>query len=820
MQTSLIFHPKKRNSTNTGLRRTRLAQERVNTNGFGLKALVQRGTKYANTVFIATFRGNPMSNTLDSSHLDRSQPGTSSRLLLASIQNAVPTALEEAASFGRWWFEPDSAQLVLSAAARYLNVSQRHHLRLEDGFVNVVPDDLLRLLSLLSVSAGSAIDCEFRVIDAQNKLHWLRLSSLPGELSNPAILSGILLDVTPRKHAAMRERLGFEMTEFLLGSHTLGDAIGNVIQLICKNLGWDWGAYWALEPSAQGTPRLACKHFWHLPEHNLAAFGADSARLFMAPGEGLVGRVWQQGEPGWVDDMANDPCFLRRSSAQECQLLSGYVFPVTYVSQDGHTHSPGVLEFYSSLSRQPEAQLPILSATIGALIAQMAQRLEQQALILNLAQGDELTGLANRSHFYSQLDQACRAANQSRTPFGLIFIDLDRFKPINDAFGHEAGNVVLRQFARRLRALAPVGACVGRLGGDEFALLVADGTKAQLTALAENVLQAARTPFRYEGIELTVSASIGISLFPDNGESSPELLRSADAAMYRIKHNGRNGCDFFSTKSPHMLAQQQSSLAQRLSIETELHRALYGPELFLMYQPIFDMRTQRMNAVEALIRWKRPDGKLVPPDVFIPIAEQSHLIVQIGKWVAAQACRDLAVLRAAEFENLKVHVNMAASEFMSSTLPEELRTLVAAFDLAPHSLSLELTEGMLMKQPERVIPVMHTLRQLGFEISLDDFGMGHSSLSLLRNLPISSIKIDRSFVRDLPQQSNDRAIVQTIVDLGRHMNLSVIAEGIETGSQLAVLQASGCNLIQGFLLSRPLSLADLLRKYPAGRWQS
>lgn len=760
-----------------------------------------------------------MSKTLDPRPLDIEQPSTSSRLLLASIQSAVPAALEEAASFGRWWFEPETSQLVLSAAAaRYLNVPTRHHQRLENAFVHVVADDLPRVLSALAGHARQAVDSEFRVINAQNKLHWLRLTSLPVELSNPAVISGIVLDVTPSKHAAMRERLGFELTEFLLGSHTLGDAIGNVIQLICKNLGWDWGAYWALEQTDQGTQRLACKHSWHPPEHELTAFGEDSARLFMAPGEGLVGRVWQHGKSGWVDDMTNDPCFLRRASARECRLLSGYVFPVTYVSEDGHTHSPGVLEFYSSLSRQPEAQLPVLSATIGALIAQMAQRLEQQAIILNLAQGDELTGLANRSHFYTQLDLACKAASKTRTPFGLIFIDLDRFKPINDAFGHEAGNVVLRQFAHRLRALAPVGTCVGRLGGDEFALLLADDSKEHLTALAENVLQAARAPFNYEGIELTVSASIGISLFPDNGETSPELLRSADAAMYRIKQNGRNGCDFFSNKSPHVLAQQQSSLAQRLNIEAELHRALYGPELFLMYQPIFDISTQRMNAVEALIRWRRPDGTLVPPDVFIPIAEQSHLIVQIGKWVVAQACRDLATLHGAQFDHLKVHVNMAASEFMSSTLPEELRTLVAAFNLSPHSLSLELTEGMLMKQPERVIPVMHTLRQLGFEISLDDFGMGHSSLSLLRNLPISSMKIDRSFVRDLPQQSNDRAIVQTILDLGRHMKLNVIAEGIETAPQLAILQESGCTLIQGFLLSRPLSLADLLAKYPAGRW--
>jgi EAL domain-containing protein (putative c-di-GMP-specific phosphodiesterase class I) len=318
---------------------------------------------------------------------------------------------------------------------------------------------------------------------------------------------------------------------------------------------------------------------------------------------------------------------------------------------------------------------------------------------------------------------------------------------------------------------------------------------------------------------LTVSASIGISTFPANGKTSPELLRNADAAMYHIKENGRNGCDFSSVSGPRALAQQQSSLARKLAIETELHHALHGPELFLAYQPIFDMSTERMNAVEALIRWKRPDGTLIAPDVFIPIAEQSHLIVQIGKWVVEQACRDLATLRAADFKDLKVHVNMAASEFTSHTLPDELLALVKAFGLEPHHLSLELTEGMLMKRPEHVIPVMRTLRQLGFEISLDDFGMGHSSLALLKNLPISALKIDRSFVRDLPHQSNDRAIVKTIAALGQQMNLDVIAEGVETAAQLDILRQSGCSLIQGFLLSRPLSLADLLTRYPTGQWR-
>ena len=339
-----------------------------------------------------------------------------------------------------------------------------------------------------------------------------------------------------------------------------------------------------------------------------------------------------------------------------------------------------------------------------------------------------------------------------------------------------------------------------------------------LATLAQEILQTASTPFIYEGVELAISASIGISIWPENGETVPELLRSADSAMYRIKQQGKNGCDFFSNTNPGVLAQQQSSLAQRLAIETELHHALHRDELFLVYQPIIDITTGKLHAVEALIRWMRPNGQLIPPDVFIPIAEQSHLIVKIGKWVVSQACRDLVKLRQSHFKDLKIHVNMAASEFTSTTLPEELLKLVTALGLEPQSVSLELTEGMLMKHPEQVIPVMHTLRQLGFEISLDDFGMGHSSLSLLKNLPISSLKIDRSFVSGLGQQVHDSAIVKTIVDLGSHLNLKTIAEGIETESPLEILKQSGCTLVQGFLLSKPLSLADLLMRRATKPW--
>jgi diguanylate cyclase (GGDEF)-like protein len=753
----------------------------------------------------ASMRVNAMGNRIDIGHQTR---------------HVSITALEKAASLGFWWHTPKSGQIALSpVAASYLDVDADQCHALDDCFINVVEDDLIRLIAMVSATQEvQDTEYEFRVITANEGLCWLRATLLPQENPGSNSVNGILTDITRSKHAAIRERLGFELTEFLIGSNQLSDAIHNVIQLVCKNLGWEWGAYWVMETSPQDEAQLRCRHHWHRPGYDLGAFSQASVDLCMAPGDGLVGRVWASGTAEWIDGMSTHPRFLRRNSAHTCGLLSGYIFPVTYVSQNGENHCLGVLEFYSCLPRQPEAQLPELSATIGALIAQTAQRLEREAVIYRLAHIDDLTELSNRSHFYSQLTEKCVGAARHQQKFGLMFIDLDRFKSINDAFGHEAGNSVLREFAFRLTTIAQQGTIVGRLGGDEFALLVPFSSDAALSNLAEQVLEAARIPFAYEGVELTVSASIGVSRFPENGRTTPELLRSADTAMYRVKQNGRNGCDIFSTSNPNSMAQTQAVLAQRLAIETELRHAIKNHELFLVYQPIFDVSTARMHAIEALIRWRRATGEMVPPDVFIPIAEQSHLIVEIGQWVVAQACADLSTLYQADFHGLKVHVNMAAAEFTNNELPNVLSELASSHCIPPSSITLELTEGMLMKQPEQVIAVMHKLRRLGFEISLDDFGMGHSSLSMLKNLPITSIKIDRSFVRDIAENPSDHAIAKTILALGSHLQLDVIAEGIETEAQLAKLKSEGCHLIQGYLLSKPLCLDRLISSYSTSQF--
>jgi diguanylate cyclase (GGDEF)-like protein len=507
-----------------------------------------------------------------------------------------------------------------------------------------------------------------------------------------------------------------------------------------------------------------------------------------------------------VSGIDHDPDFLRRASAIDSGLQSGYIFPVTYVAREGVLHSPGVLEFFSTLPRQREAQLPALAASIGALIAQAVQRLAQQECIRRLALVDDMTGLENRIHFHGLLDAACR----DHPSFAVLYIDLDHFKPINDAFGHDAGNMVLIEFARRLQALALPGCAIGRIGGDEFAILAAPELgPGEVDAMAAGVLRAANTLFFYMGIELSLSASVGISWFPEHGRCTAELLQSSDSAMYQSKQGGRNLVSLFCGDRK----EQQVKVAGQLALLSQLHHALLGNEFFLEYQPIFDGSFERVMALEALIRWRKPDGEIVAPDRFIPIAEQSRLIVHLDRWVLAQVCRDLPLMKDAGFGEVQVHVNMSAPEFLDSALAHDMMAILDAAGIAPRQICIELTEGVVMDQVEKSIPIMQQLQQLGFDISLDDFGMGYSSLSMLKTLPVSSIKIDRLFIAGLPHQRDECAIVRAILDLGRNMKIGVIAEGIENDSQLGFLRQFGCQRIQGYLLGRPMPLPALIARH-------
>jgi diguanylate cyclase (GGDEF)-like protein len=722
---------------------------------------------------------------------------------------------QQLAGYGSCWRMPGYPDMVLSVvAADYLGVAPGLHADAASCLIHVVADDAARLCAALldDAAAAGSLDCEFRLNHPQRGTRWLRMQAL--RATSASMACAMVTDVTQAKHAALREKFNFALTQHLIGSNTLGEALNKILQLVCEELGWEWGAYWACNPdmdmgsagAGAGAPVLSCQHAWHRLDKRLAPFKNRSDVLQMAPGEGLVGRVWQTGQALWVAGIDRDPDFLRRTCAIDSGLQSGYIFPVTYVSPEGVLHSPGVLEFFSTLPRQREAQLPDLAASIGALIAQAVQRMAQQECIRRLALVDDMTGLANRIHFHGLLDDACR----DQASFAVLYIDLDHFKPINDAFGHEAGNVVLVEFARRLQALALPGCAIGRIGGDEFAILAAPGLgPVEIDAMAAGVLDAANRPFFYMGLELSVSASVGISLFPEHGGCTAELLHTADSAMYASKQGGRNLVSQFSGDGK----AQQVKLAGQLALLSQLHHALLGQEFFLEYQPIFDGFGERVMALEALIRWRKANGEIVAPDRFIAIAEQSRLIVHLDRWVLAQVCRDLPLMQGAGMGALQVHVNMSAPEFLDSALAQDMMAILDAAGISPRQICIELTEGVVMSDVEKSIPIMQQLRQLGFDISLDDFGMGYSSLSMLKKLPVSSIKIDRLFVAGLPDQRDECAIVRAILELGRNMKIGVIAEGIENDAQLGFLRQFGCPRMQGYLLDRPMPVASLIARH-------
>ncbi|RZT10224.1 diguanylate cyclase/phosphodiesterase [Duganella sp. CF402] len=712
-------------------------------------------------------------------------------------------AIDSLAGLGRWSLARGARHLCLSATAMRL-------LGMEPGDAGpwserVVPEDRQAVDTALAALDGSeaAVSCEFRLVEREQGVRWLRLQSVAA--GRQPVVHGMLTDITMLKRAALRERFNFALTQYLIGTDTLDEAVYKIIHLVCEELGWEWGAFWALDRSGEADV-LRCRHIWHKPDRDYAPLRSAAAMLVVEPGQGVVGQTWRSGQSLWVDASAAASDVARVRAAAHCGLQSGFFFPVTYVGADGRLHSVGVLEFFSAEPRQREAQLPGLAESISALIAQAGQRMVQQERVRVLAQTDEMTGLYNRAHFHALLDAACARGER----FGLLYIDLDQFKPINDGFGHAAGNLVLCQFAERLRQLAPAGASVARLGGDEFALMTPPGADQQsLDALAAAILDAARARFNYLGHDLSVSASIGVSLFPLHGADTAQLLHAADAAMYQSKRNGRNLASYFGNESD----SQQRVVAAQLLMLSALQDALQRNEFFVEYQPIRDLQSDRVVGLEALIRWRRADGSIVPPDQFVPVAEQSRLIVYIGRWVIEQVCRDLPLLQAAGLPDVQVHVNMAAPEFLDDDLPHELMAIVDAAGVDPARICLELTEGVIMRRIDKTLPIMRELVRLGFEISLDDFGMGYSSLSLLKTLPISSIKIDRVFLQGVPHNRNDCAIVRTIIDLGLNMQLRIIAEGVECDAQLGFLRQFDCTQVQGYLSGRPTELAGLLARH-------
>lgn len=428
------------------------------------------------------------------------------------------------------------------------------------------------------------------------------------------------------------------------------------------------------------------------------------------------------------------------------------------------------------------------------------------AQLEHIAHHDVLTGLLNRLSLKGRLDQALAAARREGVQVALLFVDLDRFKVINDTLGHHIGDKLLIEVAGRLRDSVRDSDVVARLGGDEFVIMLSGMESSSSAAvIAEKLIRNIGDPYQIDGYDLYTTPSIGIAIFPTDGEDGDTLMKNADAAMYHAKAAGRNNSQFFD-------ARMNDAALERLKIEHSLRQALAREEFCVYYQPLIDLATGKVDGVEALVRWQHPEMGMVSPASFIGIAEETGLIQPIGEWVFWSACRQLAAFNAAGFSGLKMSINISAMQLRNGNLPVLAKGAIELFGLEPSTLIFEITESVAMHQPEETVRILNALHDMGVGLAIDDFGTGYSSLSYLRMFPINHLKLDRSFVQEIGRGPDSSVICDATIGLAHNLGLKLVAEGVETQVQYDYLRQKGCDLLQGYLFSRPIP-ADQVLEY-------
>jgi len=486
----------------------------------------------------------------------------------------------------------------------------------------------------------------------------------------------------------------------------------------------------------------------------------------------------------------------------EALVVDGYwQGEIFYLCKDGETRTG-----WAGVSAIRDDNNEVQSLII--IMSDITERKVIEERIHRLAYFDPLTGLPNRTQMHERLDSMIRQAHRNDQCIALLFIDLDRFKPINDSMGHPAGDQVLKQVAQRLQECTKRSDLVCRMGGDEFTVALGeqlDENSAGNTSIkvAERILHALNQPYMLHQREVFISASIGISIFPHDGQSVLELLKNSDMAMYHAKNLGRDNVQFFDEK-------MNEKAVELMELENDLRQALSRNELELYYQPQYQARNEKVVAAEALLRWNHPRKGMISPATFIPIIEDTGLIVPIGEWVLSEACRQFVSCRKSHPQMERIAVNVSARQFKHSGFIHAVQQAIASAGILPQQLELELTESILMDDVAHTLDALKSLREIGVRTAIDDFGTGYSSLNYLKQFPVDILKIDRSFIQNLPQNQDDAQITRTIIAMAHNLGMGVIAEGVETAEQLEFLISADCEEVQGFLFSRPLPGEQLL----------
>ena len=617
--------------------------------------------------------------------------------------------------------------------------------------------------------------------------------SIPGP-DGHLLRASFLVDITERSRAEEAVRrsearlaLQYAATRILADAASLASGLPTLLRTVCEGLGWRAAGFWALD---EGGASLRLAEGWHDPEMD-DAFATASRALAFARGEGLPGRVWQSQAPLWVPEVAAEPGFLRGPAAARAGLHGAVFLPVC-LGPAFH----GVLEFFAAAPVAPDDDLLVALTTVGVQLGQFLERLRAEEALRHQALHDALTGLPNRALLHDRAAQALAASARDGGGVALLLMDLDGFKAVNDTLGHEVGDLLLRQVAARVQATLRASDTVARLGGDEFAVLLPGADLLGATIAARAIQAAIARPILVHGHLLNVGASIGAALAPVHGADASTLLRKADVAMYAAKRGG-GGSTIYD-------AELDAQSASRQQLAEELRLAIDGGELLLHYQPQIELESGRAVGMEALLRWAHPRHGLLPPDRFLPVAEEPSLVAALFRWVLETALAQQQVWRQAGY-HLHLAINVAPLALFDPQLPDTLAWLLHAHDALASSLHLEVGEGAIMADPARAQEALAALAAVGVHLALDDVGADSSLLSLLRRLPLDTIKLDTTLIGQLATDQDAAAIVRAALALGQHLGLTVVAEGVERAETLAALAALGCARAQGYGLCRPQS---------------
>jgi diguanylate cyclase (GGDEF)-like protein/PAS domain S-box-containing protein len=614
------------------------------------------------------------------------------------------------------------------------------------------------------------------------------------EMGRQPMLLGMFRDIDARKQAEDLQRGQNAILHIIAGGDDLQKILGEIVVFAEQRA--PHATCMILLQSEDGT-KLTWGGGPNLPDRMVQKM----LETRIKQGNGAASEVVLTQYPVIVEDIANDSSMRH---VHQLYLSNGFVACGCWPIMGKRGQVLGAFSMLYSEPRVPgvdDVQLVGISTDLAGIAIESRWAEER---IRHLAHYDELTGLPNRFLYIQYLNRALAHAERHQAPVGVLYMDLDRFKNINDTFGHEAGDAVLRNISTQFRRCLRDTDSIARVGGDEFIVLVENYNDARhLGEIAERLLVEAAKPFEIHDQECQLSASIGIAAYPMDGANAQALLKNADIAMYRAKATGKNNYQFYSSE-------MNTHSVERLALETRLRRAIERREFVVHYQPKLDVRSGRIVGAEALVRWQHPEKGLLLPGSFIPLAEEVGLIGPLGMLVMDAACVDINNFKREGISFGRVAINLSAVQFNDVHLLGDVKNLMETRQVDPALIEFEITESMVMHNRDQAIELMDGIRSLGFTLAIDDFGTGYSSLAYLKRFPVDSVKVDKSFINDIPQDPNDSAIVQAIIGMAHTLGLKVTAEGVETATQLDILKSFGCDQYQGFYFSRAVPAKEFM----------